>query len=126
MDNTFLHSAELEAKLGTLPTSPGVYKFKDKDGTVIYVAAYGIHCLNDTLSQGTHANLSRRTAIGDRHWSGGFKFFSEIKCPSIVASRLVIEAVQHFSCFFCVSWKIPRTVPAYFKSKPLHRFKIVG
>ncbi len=37
MDNAFLHSAELEAKLVTLPTSPGVYKFKDQAGTVIYV-----------------------------------------------------------------------------------------
>ena len=37
MDNAFLHNAELEAKLVTLPTSPGVYKSKDQDGTVIYV-----------------------------------------------------------------------------------------
>ena len=37
MDNAFSHSAELEAKLITLPAGPGVYKFKDQGGTVIYV-----------------------------------------------------------------------------------------
>ena len=35
--SSFSRNAELEAKLTTLPTSPGVYKFTDHTGTVIYV-----------------------------------------------------------------------------------------
>ncbi len=35
--HSFSRNAELEAKLTTLPTSPGVYKFTDHNGTVIYV-----------------------------------------------------------------------------------------
>ena len=35
--SSFSRNAALEAKLTTLPTSPGVYKFTDHTGTVIYV-----------------------------------------------------------------------------------------
>lgn len=37
MDTDSAQSVGIETKLTTLPTTPGVYKFKDKNGTVIYI-----------------------------------------------------------------------------------------